>query len=74
MISFACAQCGMKFQVKDEFAGRSTQRTACKQPMTVPAPVASPATICAPNVIAATVSLAQNPSLESTACLRQITG
>jgi serine/threonine protein kinase len=36
MIAFACAHCGMKFQVKPEFAGRSTLCPTCKQPLTVP--------------------------------------
>lgn len=36
MISFACAQCGMKFNVKDEFAGRQTTCPTCKHPLTVP--------------------------------------
>ncbi len=36
MISFSCAHCGMKFQLKDEFAGRSTKCSACKNPLVVP--------------------------------------
>src|SRR5690242_16037833 len=38
MIHFACLQCGLKFQVKDEFAGRSTVCPTCKQPLVVPTP------------------------------------
>src|SRR5262245_54366619 len=38
MIAFSCAGCGMKFSVKDEFAGRSTRCPTCKQPLTVPSP------------------------------------
>src|SRR3954470_4275873 len=38
MIAFACSHCGMKFQVKDEFAGRTTGCPTCKKPMVVPAP------------------------------------
>lgn len=37
MISFACQRCGMKYQVKDEFAGRATRCTTCKHPLNVPA-------------------------------------
>src|SRR5262245_1558956 len=48
MIAFSCAQCGMKFEVKEEFAGRSTRCTMCKEPMTVPAPAAAAPTICVP--------------------------
>jgi serine/threonine protein kinase len=36
MIAFACAHCGMKFKVKDEFASRSTKCPTCKLPLTVP--------------------------------------
>jgi hypothetical protein len=36
MIAFSCAHCGMKFQVKPEFAGRSTRCPTCKQPLLVP--------------------------------------
>lgn len=36
MIAFACAHCGMKFQVKPEFAGRSTRCPTCKHPLVVP--------------------------------------
>src|SRR4051812_27209358 len=36
MIAFSC-NCGMKFQLKDEFAGRSTKCPTCKQSLTVPA-------------------------------------
>jgi serine/threonine protein kinase len=38
MIHFACLQCGMKFHVKDEFAGRSSRCPTCKNPLQVPAP------------------------------------
>ena len=40
MIAFSCAQCGMKFQVKDEFAGRSTTCPTCKTALVVPKPAA----------------------------------
>jgi serine/threonine protein kinase/DNA-directed RNA polymerase subunit RPC12/RpoP len=36
MIAFSCIHCGMKFQVKSEFAGRSTRCPTCKQPLVVP--------------------------------------
>ena len=38
MISFPCPHCGMKFQVKTHFAGRSSRCPTCKQPLIVPAP------------------------------------
>jgi serine/threonine protein kinase len=38
MIAFACAHCGMKLQVKPEFAGRSSRCPTCKQPLVVPDP------------------------------------
>jgi hypothetical protein len=41
MIAFSCSHCGMKFQVKDEFAGRAAKRPACKQPLVVPQPSAT---------------------------------
>jgi serine/threonine protein kinase len=48
MIAFSCPQCGMKFQVKDEFAGRTTRCPTCKNALVVPPPVAAPATVMAP--------------------------
>lgn len=36
MIQFNCLECGMKFQVKDEFAGRDTKCPTCKSPLRVP--------------------------------------
>jgi serine/threonine protein kinase len=42
MIAFACGQCGMKFEVKEQFAGRSTHCSTCKHPLIVPA---RPATV-----------------------------
>jgi serine/threonine protein kinase len=38
MIAFGCTQCSMKFQVKDEFAGRATRCPTCKIALVVPAP------------------------------------
>jgi serine/threonine protein kinase/Leucine-rich repeat (LRR) protein len=42
MIRFSCLHCGMKYQLKDEFAGRQTHCRSCRQPLTVPAPLAVP--------------------------------
>ena len=36
MIAFACSHCGMKFKVKDQFAGRSTRCPTCKELLVVP--------------------------------------
>ena len=36
MISFPCPHCGMKFKVKDEFAGRASSCPACKHSLVVP--------------------------------------
>ena len=36
MIQFACNQCGMKFKVNPEFAGRSTKCVGCKNALVVP--------------------------------------
>ncbi len=36
MFAFSCSHCGMKFQVKPEFAGRATRCPTCKQPLVVP--------------------------------------
>ena len=42
MIAFSCAHCAMKFQVKDEFAGRCTRCPTCKHSLSVPpVPVAT---------------------------------
>jgi serine/threonine protein kinase/Leucine-rich repeat (LRR) protein len=38
MIAFSCSHCGMKFQVKTQFAGRSSRCPTCKQPLVVPPP------------------------------------
>ncbi len=48
MIAFSCPQCGMKFQVKDEFAGRTTRCPTCKSSLVVPPPMALRATALAP--------------------------
>jgi serine/threonine protein kinase len=37
MIAFACSQCGVKLNVKPEFAGRRAACPTCKQPLVVPA-------------------------------------
>lgn len=36
MIQFSCLQCGMKFKVKEEFAGRASRCPACKHALLVP--------------------------------------
>lgn len=36
MIAFACSHCGIKFRVRDKFAGRSARCPTCKQLLTVP--------------------------------------
>ncbi len=36
MIDFSCDKCGKRFQLKPEFAGRTTTCTGCKQPLSVP--------------------------------------
>ena len=59
MIAFSCGNCGMKFQVKDEFAGRSTSCSTCKNPLVVPTPAAVAPTICAPPACGPASSLAQ---------------
>src|SRR5437016_2905673 len=40
MIAFSCSNCGMKFQLKDEFAGRTTRCPTCKLALIVPPPAA----------------------------------
>src|SRR5205823_3426234 len=51
MIAFSCPSCAMKFQLKDEFAGRSTKCPTCKHALTVPVPdVAKPAPVHVGNV------------------------
>lgn len=40
MIAFSCT-CGMKFKIKDEYAGRSSKCPTCKQAITVPQPEAA---------------------------------
>jgi eukaryotic-like serine/threonine-protein kinase len=59
MIAFSCAHCGMKFQLKDEFAGRTTKCSACKNPLVVPAPPAAMAAVTPAHVAGAASILAQ---------------
>lgn len=47
MISFFCLNCGLKLQVKDEFAGRSSRCPTCKQPLVVPPPSQTQADVVA---------------------------
>src|SRR5205823_1586742 len=56
MICFSCTQCAMKFQVKDEFAGRSTKCPTCKQPIVVPTPVAETKAFVPKDALAGTPS------------------
>jgi serine/threonine protein kinase len=49
----------MKFQLKAEFAGRSTKCSACKNPLVVPSPPAAMATVAPAHVAGAASSLAQ---------------
>src|SRR5688572_9927907 len=74
MIAFACLQCGMKFNVKDEFGGRSTTCPTCKQPLKVPEvsrtaasiPVASLAgSMSSVEAAGATVTVAHTDSRET---------
>ena len=41
MISFSCDQCGKQFNLKPEFAGRTTACSGCKAPLVVPTPDAT---------------------------------
>jgi serine/threonine protein kinase len=44
MIVFDCSSCGMKLQVRSDFAGRTGPCPTCKQPLTVPKPAQPAAT------------------------------
>src|SRR5262245_2044592 len=59
MIAFACAHCGMKFQVKDEYAGRTAHCHTCKRPITVPDPSATVAYVAPSRLDGPASSLAQ---------------
>jgi len=59
MISFYCSLCGMKFQVKPEFAGRSSRCPTCKQPLVVPPPSQTQADVAAGEIEGTSSSLAQ---------------
>ena len=37
MIAFSCQKCGKQFNLKPEFAGRTTTCSGCKEPIVVPA-------------------------------------
>ncbi|MBY0526403.1 MAG: protein kinase [Gemmataceae bacterium] len=41
MIAFSCSHCGMKLQVKPEFAGRQSRCPTCKQSLVVPSAAAT---------------------------------
>src|SRR5262249_43702051 len=59
MISFFCLNCGLKLQVKDEFAGRSSKCPTCKQPLVVPPPDKTQADVAAGPVDGTDSSLAK---------------
>src|SRR5690348_385427 len=66
MIQFHCLQCGMKFQVKDEFAGRSTTCPTCKSPLKVPELSRAEVSLPDASIVGADSSLEKlgaNPSL-----------
>src|SRR5690349_12257716 len=66
MIHFACFQCGTKFKVKDEFAGRSTKCPTCKSPVQVPDPSKTAAYVPVESIEGSDSSLDQagiNPSV-----------
>ncbi len=66
MIHFVCLQCGMKFKVKDEFAGRSTKCLTCKSPVQVPDPSKTIGYVPAENIDGSESSLDKagvNPSV-----------
>lgn len=61
MIVFACARCGQKLQIPDDFAGKPVRCSVCKHVMTSPAPVAVAvaATTALPEIAGNPSSLAQ---------------
>lgn len=59
MISFFCLNCGLKLQVKDEFAGRSSRCPTCKQPLVVPPPSQTQAEVVAGQIDGTDSSLAK---------------
>jgi len=59
MISFFCLNCGLKLQVKDEFAGRSSRCPTCKQPLVVPPPSRTQADVVAGQIDGTESSLAK---------------
>src|SRR5438105_13952948 len=66
MIHFPCLQCGLKFKVKDEYAGRSTKCPTCKSPVQVPDPSKTMAYVPADSIEGSESSLDKagvNPSV-----------
>ncbi len=59
MISFFCPDCGLKLQVKPEFAGRSSRCPTCKRPLVVPAASLTQADIAAGPIDGTDSSLAK---------------
>jgi serine/threonine protein kinase len=58
MIAFSC-HCGLKFSVKDEFAGRQSTCPRCKRPLAVPAPDRTQAIVPAEQIDGTDSSLAK---------------
>jgi serine/threonine protein kinase len=59
MISFFCSECGLKFEIKPEFAGRSSRCPTCKQPLVVPFPSQTQADVAAGHIDGSDSSLAK---------------
>jgi len=59
MISFSCTHCGLKLQVKTEFAGRSSKCPTCKKPLLVPAADKSQAEVVAGRIDGSDSTLAK---------------
>lgn len=59
MISFLCLNCGLKLQVKEEFAGRSSRCLTCKHPLVVPPASITQAEIAAGQIDGSDSSLAK---------------
>ena len=68
MIHFACSQCGMKLQLKDEFAGRNAACPGCKAKLTVPQATDGKA-IQSPDTLAAAPSSLQQAGINATMSL-----
>ncbi|MBL8793787.1 MAG: protein kinase [Planctomycetia bacterium] len=69
MIAFSCPQCGARFQVKPQFAGRASRCPGCKHALMVPA--ALPAAQVATGQIDGTPSSLARVGLDGGVCLDQ---